>query len=264
MTVSRIHPTAIIDPAAELDGSVSVGAFAIIGPHVRIGADTEVGPHCVISGHTTIGRENRFFPSGSIGADPQDKKYAGEPTELRIGDRNTIRECCTLNLGTVQDGGATTIGDDNWIMAYVHIAHDCHLGNKITIANGTQLGGHVHIGDHATLGGMTGVHQFVKIGAHAMTSVHTTLLQDLPPYVTSAGSPARPVGINVEGLKRRGFTPIQISGLRAAYKSLYRQGLTLDEAKAAMRDRQAEDPELLAPLETLLGFLDTATRGIVR
>lgn len=264
MTTTRIHPTALVDPAAHLDDGVSVGPFAIVGPHVRIGAGTEIGAHCVVTGRTTIGRDNRFFPSSSIGAAPQDKKYAGEDTELRIGDRNTIREFCTLNLGTVQDGGLTSIGDDNWIMAYVHIAHDCHLANRITIANGTQLAGHIHIGDYVTLGGMTGVHQFVKIGAHAMTGVHTTLLQDLPPFVTSAGSPARPVGINVEGLKRRGFTPVQIAGLRAAYKSLYRQGLTLDDARQAMRARQAEDPSLQAPLGEMLEFLDTATRGIVR
>ena len=264
MTTTRIHPSAIVDPAAQLDDGVIIGAFSIIGPNVRIGAGTEVGPHCVIDGHTTIGRDNRFFPSGSIGAAPQDKKYAGEPTELRIGDRNTIRECCTINLGTVQDGGITSSGDDNWIMAYVHVAHDCHLGNRTTIANGTQLAGHVHIGDYVTLGGMTGVHQFVKIGAHAMTGVHTTLLQDLPPFVTCAGSPARPVGINSEGLKRRGFTPEQIGGLRATYKSLYRQGLTLEEAKEAMRARQAESPDMQASLQTLLDFLDTASRGIVR
>lgn len=264
MVLTRIHPTALIDPAAQLDDDVSVGPYAIIGPGVRIGAGTEIGAHCVLGGRTTIGRDNRFFPSSSIGAAPQDKKYAGEDTELRIGDRNTVREFCTLNLGTVQDGGVTSIGDDNWIMAYVHIAHDCHLANRITIANGTQLAGHVHIGDHVTLGGMTGVHQFVKIGAHAMTAVHTTLLQDLPPYVTTAGSPARPVGINAEGLKRRGYTPAQVAGLRAAYKSLYRQGLSLEEAKEAMRERQSQDPELVAPIDLLLRFFDTATRGIVR
>src|SRR5690606_14762330 len=231
---------------------------------VRIAADPEIGPHCVIDGHTTIGRRNRFFASCSIGAPPQDKKYAGEPTRLEIGDDNTIRECCTINTGTVQDAGVTRLGNDNWIMAYVHVAHDCQLGSHIILANGTQLAGHVHIGDYVILGGMTGVHQFVKIGAHAMTGVHATLLQDLPPFVTCAGSPARPVGINAEGLRRRQFTPAQISGLRAAYKTLYRQGLTLDEARAALQAKRAESPELESSLSMLLDFLDTATRGIVR
>lgn len=262
--MARIHPTALVDPGAQLDDSVVVGPFSIVGPHVRIGADTEIGAHCVIDGHTTIGRGNRFFPSCSIGAEPQDKKYAGEPTRLEIGDGNTVRECCTINTGTVQDAGVTRLGGDNWIMAYVHVAHDCQLGSHIILANGTQLAGHVHIGDHVILGGMTGVHQFVKIGAHAMTGVHATLLQDLPPFVTCAGSPAKPVGINVEGLKRRGFTAGQISGLRAAYKTLYRQGLTLDEARAALQARRAAEPELDAALSTLLNFLDAATRGIVR
>ncbi|GAA4338118.1 acyl-ACP--UDP-N-acetylglucosamine O-acyltransferase [Pigmentiphaga soli] len=261
--VTRIHPTAIVDPAAQLDDGVTVGPFTVIGPHVRIGANTQIGPHATIEGHTTIGRDNRFYASVAIGGPPQDKKYGGEPTRLEIGDRNTIRESCTVNTGTIQDVGVTRLGNDNWIMAYVHIAHDCQLGSNIILANGTQLAGHVHLGDHVILGGMTGVHQFVKIGAHAMTGVHATLLQDLPPFVTCAGSPARPVGMNVEGLKRRGFTPAQVSGLRAAYKTLYRQGLTLEEAKAALR-AQAADPELEPSLRTLLDFLDTATRGIVR
>jgi UDP-N-acetylglucosamine acyltransferase len=264
MPVSRIHPTAIVDPAAELDESVSVGPFSIVGPHVRIGANTQIGSHSLIEGHTTIGRDNRFFSSVSIGAVPQDKKYAGEPTRLEIGDRNTVRESCTINIGTAQDAGVTRVGNDNWIMAYVHIAHDCQLGDNIILANGSQLAGHVHLGDYVILGGMTGVHQFVKIGAHAMTSVHTTLLQDLPPYVTCAGSPAKPVGPNVEGLKRRGFTPAQVSGLRNAYKTLYRQGFTLEEAKAALRAQGAESADLTGPLQVLLDFLDTATRGIVR
>jgi len=262
--VANIHPTAIVDPAAQLDTGVTVGPFSIIGPDVRIGANTQIGSHCVISGHTTIGRDNRFFASCSIGCEPQDKKYAGEPTRLEIGDRNTVRECCTFSIGTVQDEGLTRMGDDNWIMAYVHVAHDCMLGDRTVIANGTQLAGHVHVGDHVVLGGMTGVHQFVKIGAHAMTAVHATLLQDLPPFVTCSGHPAQPVGINVEGLKRRGFTPRQIAGLRAAYKTLYRQGLSLNEARAALQQQRAQEPELDAPLLTLLNFLDTATRGIVR
>ncbi len=262
--MSRIHPTAIVDPAAQLDESVSIGPYSIVGPHVCIGANTQVGPHCVIEGHTTIGEANRFFASCAIGCVPQDKKYAGEPTRLEIGNGNTVRESCTINTGTVQDVGVTRLGDDNWIMAYVHVAHDCQLGSHIVLANGTQLAGHVHIGDHVILGGMTGVHQFVKIGAHAMTSVHTTLLQDLPPFVTCAGSPARPAGINVEGLKRRGFSAEQISGLRAAYKALYRQGLTLDEARTALQARRAESEELDAPFGALLAFLDAATRGIVR
>ncbi|MCK9507236.1 MAG: acyl-ACP--UDP-N-acetylglucosamine O-acyltransferase [Pigmentiphaga sp.] len=262
--MSQVHPTALIDPAAALDSSVQVDAYAVIGPHVRIGAGSVVGPHCVIQGHTTIGENNRFFQSCSIGAAPQDKKYADEPTRLEIGNNNTVREFCTINIGTVQDQGLTRIGHDNWIMAYVHVAHDCLIGNQTILANGTQLAGHVHLGDYVILGGMTGVHQFVKIGAHAMTSVHTTLLQDLPPFVTCAGSPAEPVGINVEGLKRRGFSKEEISALRQAYKVLYRQGLSLEAARNTLRETASQQPEAAAVLTAFADFTEIATRGLIR
>ena len=260
----NIHPTALVDPAAEIDSSVTVGAYSVIGPSVRIGAGTQIGPHCVIDGMTTIGRDNRFYRFCSIGGMPQDKKYAGEPTRLEIGDRNTVREFTTFNTGTVQDGGVTTVGDDNWIMAYVHIAHDCHVGNNTILANSVQLGGHVTVGDWAIIGGLTGVHQFCTIGAHSMTGGNSSLMQDTPPYVLGAGNPCRPVGINVEGLKRRGFSPAVIAALRDAYKILYRRSLGLDEARAELRARQGTQPEAAEALQVILDFLDRATRGIIR
>ena len=195
---------------------------------------------------------------------PQDKKYAGEKTRLTIGDGNTVREFVTLNTGTVQDGGETTLGNDNWIMAYVHVAHDCHIGNHTILANSVQLGGHVHVGDWAIIGGLTGVHQFSRIGAHSMTGGNSSLMQDSPPFVLAAGNPCRPVGINVEGLKRRGFTPVMISALREAYKIIFRRGLPLDAARAELRKRQQEIPEAAEHLQTLLEFLDVASRGIIR
>lgn len=262
--MTRIHPTAIVDPAAELDSSVTVGAYTLIGPHVRIDAGTTIGPHCVFDGHTTIGRDNRFFQFGSIGAVPQDKKYKDEPTQLIIGDRNTVREFATFHVGTAQDDGITRLGDDNWIMSYVHLAHDCKVGNHTIFANNASLAGHVKIGDYVILGGFTTVHQFVQVGAHAMTAMASALLQDLPPYVTVAGNVARPFGINVEGLKRRGFAPEEIAALRAAYKHLYRDGLSLGEARAAIVERQATQPEAVGVLQTMLDFLDSASRGIVR
>ncbi|ARP86897.1 acyl-ACP--UDP-N-acetylglucosamine O-acyltransferase [Bordetella genomosp. 9] len=260
----HIHPTAVVDPAAEIDSSVVIGPYSIIGPQVRIGAGTEIGPHCVIDGITTIGRDNRFYRYCSIGGMPQDKKYAGEPTRLEIGDRNTVREFTTFNTGTVQDAGVTTIGSDNWIMAYVHIAHDCHVGSNTILANGVQLGGHVSVGDWAILGGLTGVHQFSTIGAHSMTGGNSSLMQDTPPYVLAAGNPCRPVGINVEGLRRRGFSAAVISALRDAYKAIYRRGLTLDEARAELRERQRTEPETHEVLQVMLDFLDKSRRGIIR
>jgi UDP-N-acetylglucosamine acyltransferase len=200
-----IHSTAIIAPGAQLDTSVEIGPYAVIGEHVRIGAGTRVGPHTVIEGHTTIGRNNQIFQFASLGAAPQDKKYAGEPTRLEIGDDNTIREFCTFNLGTVQDGGLTQLGNDNWVMAYVHIAHDCFVGDHCILANNATLAGHIAIGDHVFLGGLTAVHQFCTIGAHAMTAGGSIVVQDIPPYVTAAGNHASPVGINSEGLRRRVF-----------------------------------------------------------
>jgi UDP-N-acetylglucosamine acyltransferase len=258
--MAKIHPTAIIDPRAELEESVEIGAYTLIGADVRIGARTSVGAHCVIEGDTCIGADNRIWQFNSLGGAPQDKKYAGEPTRLAIGDRNTIREYCTVNRGTVQDGGVTRLGDDNWIMAYVHVAHDCQVGNQVILANTTQLAGHVHIGDWAILGGFTGVHQFVHVGAHVMTGIASVLTKDLPPYVMCGGNPTAPHGINSEGLKRRGYTPAQIENLRRAYKILYRSGHTLEAARAELAALAAEHAEV----QLLVEFLAASTRGIVR
>lgn len=255
-----IHPTAIVHPGARLAADTSVGAYSVIGEHVEIGAGTKIASHVVIEGHTRIGRANRIFQFTSIGCEPQDKKYRGEPTRLEIGDRNTIREFCTFSTGTVQDAGVTRVGDDNWIMGYVHIAHDCRIGSNTILSNNAQLAGHVDIADWAILGGFTGVHQFVKIGAHAMTGGGTILLQDLPPYVTAQGNPAKPYGINAEGLRRRGFGEGVIAAIRGAYKTVYRSGLTLADARASVAAQAAATPELAA----LVDFLGAATRGIVR
>ena len=256
----KIHPTAIIDPRAELDSSVEVGAYTSIGPDVQIGAGTRVGNNVVIAGPTTIGKNNHLFHFSSLGEAPQDKKYRDEPTRLEIGDNNTIREFCTLNRGTVQDKGVTRIGNDNWIMAYVHIAHDCQVGNHTILANNSSLAGHVDMYDHAILGGFTLVHQFCKIGSHVMTAVGTVVFKDIPPYVTAAGYDAKPHGINAEGLKRRGFSADSITRIKRAYKTLYRQGLTLEEAKEQLSLQAAE----CAELSILLDFLNISTRGIVR
>ena len=255
-----IHPSAVVQPGAQLGAGVSVGAYSVVGEHVEIGDGTWVGPHVVIEGHTRIGRENRLFQFCSIGGMPQDKKYAGEATRLEIGDRNTIREFTTINTGTVQDAGVTRIGSDNWIMAYVHIAHDCQVGDQTIFANNAQIAGHVHVGDWAILGGMAGVHQFVRIGAHSMIGGGSILLQDVPPYVMCSGHPAKPFGINAEGLKRRGFAPEGVAAIKRAYRTLYRSGLTLDEAREELTREHAGAPEV-APL---LEFLAAATRGIIR
>ena len=257
---ATIHPTALIDPGAQLGENVSIGAYSVIGAGVEIGDGTSVGPHVVIEGPTRIGRDNRIFQFSSLGAEPQDKKYGGEPTRLEIGDRNTIREFCTFNRGTAQDVGTTRVGNDNWIMAYVHLAHDCQIGDHTIFANNAQLAGHVHIGDWAILGGFTVVHQFVRIGAHCLTAMGTILLQDVPPFVTAAGNPAIPHGINSEGLKRRGFSPEAIAALRRAYKTLYRSGLKLEEASVAIVAAAGEEPAL-APLAD---FLATPGRGLIR
>jgi len=262
--MATIHPTAIVESGAELDDSVSIGAYSIVREHVRIGAGTMVGPHCVIEGHTTIGRDNRIFQFGSIGAAPQDKKYAGEPTELRIGDRNTIREFCTFNIGTVQDGGVTRIGSDNWIMAYVHIAHDCQVGDRTTIANNTMLGGHVHIGDWATLGGATGVHQFCKVGAHVMAGFQSHISRDVPPYMMVDGNPLAVRGTNTEGLRRRGFDAEQLRAVKQMHRLLYRSGLTFDDARTAIAALASEIPQAEADVAMMSAFLATATRGIAR
>lgn len=259
-----IHPTALIDPNAQLHSSVSVGAYSIIGPDVVIGANTIVGPHCVIDGHTTIGADNHFYRFCSVGGMPQDKKYAGEPTRLEMGDRNMVREYVTINTGTIQDVGVTRLGSDNWIMAYVHVAHDCQIGSHTILANGVQMGGHVHIGDWAIVGGLAAVHQFGKIGAHSMTGGQSALHMDIPPYVMGSGNPCVPVGINVEGLKRRGFTAESISALRDAYKLIYRRSLSLSDACAEIRIRQQNEPGVADALQPLLDFVESSARGIIR
>jgi UDP-N-acetylglucosamine acyltransferase len=255
-----IHPSAIIHPGARFGANVSIGAYSIVGEHVEIGSDTRIGPHVVIEGHTRIGRNNRVFQFCSLGAVPQDKKYANEATRLEIGDGNTIREFCTLNCGTAQDAGVTRLGSDNWIMAYVHLAHDCQIGDHTIFANNAQLAGHVHVGDHAILGGFTGVHQFVRIGAHGFTAIATILVHDLPPYVMAAGDTAKPYGINTEGLRRRGFSAEAMAAIKRAYKTLYKSGLTLDQAKAQL----AERAKTCAEIGVLTEFLQGCTRGIVR
>ncbi|GAB3551080.1 acyl-ACP--UDP-N-acetylglucosamine O-acyltransferase [Noviherbaspirillum agri] len=262
--MTTIHPTAIVDSRAELDASVEVGAYSIIGPDVKIGARTKVGPHVVIEGHTTIGCDNHFYQFSSIGAAPQDKKYKGEPTLLEIGDRNTIREFCTFNTGTIQDAGATRIASDNWIMAYVHIGHDCQLGSNLILANNVTLGGHVYLDDWVFLGGFTTVHQFCHIGAHAMTAFTAAVSQDVPPFVTAAGNRAVPAGINSEGLKRRGFTSEQITAIKRAYKTIYRTGLSLEDAKTALAKEESNSPAAAQYIRLLREFLEKNNRGIIR
>jgi UDP-N-acetylglucosamine acyltransferase len=257
---NSIHPTAIVHPNARLAGGVSVGAYSVIDEHVEIGRGTSVGHHCVVTGHTFIGEDNRIFHFVSLGEAPQDKKYGGEPTRLEIGNGNTIREFCTFNRGTVQDAGATRLGNHNWIMAYVHLAHDCQVSDNTIFANNAQLAGHVHVEQYAILGGFTTVHQFCRIGAHAITGLNTVVVHDVPPYVTIAGNPAAPHGINAEGLRRRGYSPATIDGLRRAYKALYKSGLTLAQARAALVDMVPSLPEV----QLLVDFLALSTRGIAR
>lgn len=260
MAFKNIHPTAIVDPKAELADDVTIGAFSIIGPDVKIDSGTRVGSHVVINGHTSIGKKNEIFQFSSLGEAPQDKKYKDEPTKLEIGDHNTIREFCTFNRGTVQDKGVTKIGDHNWIMAYVHIAHDCHVHNHTILANNSSLAGHVDMFDHAILGGFTLVHQFCKIGQHVITAVGSVVFKDIPPYVTASGYDANPHGINAEGLKRRGFSTESITNIKRAYKTLYRQSLTLEEAKQVLTQEALNAPEL----DILVAFLNQSTRGIIR
>jgi len=262
--MSLIHPTAIVDPKAQIDESVEVGAYSVIGPNVKIGARSKIGPHVVVEGHTTIGVDNTIFQFASIGAAPQDKKYAGEPTQLSIGDRNTIREFVTINLGTTQDANITRLGNDNWVMAYVHIAHDCHLGSNIILANNATLAGHVHLEDWVFLGGFTSVHQFCRIGEHAMTAFTAAVSQDIPPFVTAAGNRAVPAGINSEGLKRRGFSSEQIMAIKRGYKALYRSGLPLEEAKAALLVEENNSPDAAAYLRQMREFIAASPRGIIR
>ena len=264
--MADIHPLALVDPSAQLDDSVSVGPFTTIGPHVKVASGTRIGSHCVIEGRTTIGRDNQIFQFNSLGAIPQDKKYAGEPCELIIGDRNVIREFCTFNIGTAGDQGVTTIGNDNWIMAYVHLAHDCQIGNHTIFANNTQLAGHVHVGDWVILGGFTVVHQFCKLGAHSFTAMNSLLFADLPPFVMCQGQPAQARSMNFEGLKRRGFSPEQIQTVKAIYKILYRDGLTLEKSIESIHSLGLAQPLGKEVTELMSEFLSAVSpqRGIVR
>jgi UDP-N-acetylglucosamine acyltransferase len=264
--MSRIHPTALIDPHAELDATVEVGPYSVIGPHVRVGARTRIGAHCVIDGHTTIGTDNHIFQFNSLGAQPQDKKYAGEPCELVIGHRNTIREFCTFNIGTVGDAGVTRVGDDNWIMAYVHLAHDCQVGNHTIFANSSQLAGHVHVGDWVILGGFTVVHQFCRLGAHSFTAMNSLLFADLPPFVMCQGQPAQARSMNFEGLRRRGFSAERVQVVKAMHKALYRDNLTLEQAGARIAGFSVEHPDSAPDVSMMLDFLSGCSpqRGIVR
>ncbi len=262
--MARIHSSALVDPAAQLADDVVVGPYAVIGPKVQIGAGTSIGSHTVIDGRTRIGQHNRIHAFCSMGGPPQDKKYADEDTALEIGDHNTIREFCTMNTGTVQDGGVTRVGSHNWVMAYVHVAHDCQVGSHTILANSVQLAGHVHVGDWVIVGGITGVHQFVHIGAHAMTGAGTTLLQDLPPFVMCNGNPAQPHGMNLEGLKRRGFSAQSLQVLRRAYKTLYKEGHTAAQAIDALKALALAHPEAAEHVHTLADFVQGSKRGIVR
>jgi UDP-N-acetylglucosamine acyltransferase len=267
--MATIHPSALVDPAASLDDDVEVGPYAVIGPGVEVGAGTRIGPHAILEGPSRIGRDNRIHAHAVIGGAPQDKKYRGEPTRLDIGDGNTFREFVTVNRGTVQDAGVTRIGSDNWVMAYVHIAHDCIVGDHTILANTVNLAGHVQIGDWVILGGYTGVHQFCKIGAHAMTGVGKVVLHDIPPFVMASGNTAAAHGLNTEGLRRRGFDAETIQALKQAYKTVYRSELTLQQARSQL----ASELEALsaAPagtsadaLRLFCDFLGMVSRGIVR
>ena len=262
--VALIHPTAIVDPGAELAESVAVGPYAVIGADVTVGEGTTIGAHAVLEGPTWIGRDNRVFAHASLGGAPQDMKYRGEPTELRIGDRNSIREFCTFNRGTAQDSGVTRVGDDNWIMAYVHIAHDVQVGNRTILANNATLAGHVHIGDWVIVGGLTGVHQFCRIGAHAMTGFQSHVAQDVPPFMMCVGNPLAVRGFNTEGLRRRGFSAERIAQVKQMHRLLYRDGLTLDQAAQAIQALRGATPGGDDDVGLLLEFLAASTRGIAR
>ena len=255
-----IDPRAIIDSEAQIAEGVQIGPFSVIGAGVEIGPECTIGPHAVIKGPTRIGRGNRIYQFASIGDDPQDKKYRGEPTRLEIGDDNTIREYCTLNRGTIQDQGVTRIGSRNWIMAYVHIAHDCVLGNDIVMANNASLAGHVQIEDCAILGGFAMVHQFCKIGAHAFLQFAAGVNRDVPPFVVASGIPARPAGLNTEGLRRHGFDADRVGALKKAYKLLYRSGLRLEQARAELAALAVDHPDVAR----FSHFLESNPRSIIR
>ncbi|MCW4453320.1 acyl-ACP--UDP-N-acetylglucosamine O-acyltransferase [Flavobacterium sp. MXW15] len=256
-----IHPTAVVDPSAKLAADVRVGAFSLIGADVEIGEGTVVGPHCSIHGPTRIGRGNRFIGHAAIGGEPQDKKFAGERTELVIGDRNVIREFVTINRGTGGGGGITTVGDDNWMLAYTHVAHDCHVGNHCVFSNNTTLAGHVSVGDYVIISGFAGAHQFCRIGAHAFLGMGALTNGDVPPFtMVGSDSLGRPRGINSEGLKRRGFDPARIAAIKRAYRTLYVAGLPLAEAKQQL----AEQAQSSDDVRDLLAFIDSAERPLLR
>ena len=255
-----IHPTAIVSDAASIADDVQIGPYSIIGDNVEIGRGTRIDGHAVVNGPTTIGEDNHIYQFASIGDDPQDKKYADEPTTLKIGDRNTIREFCTISRGTTQDKGETILGDDNWIMAYVHIAHDCVIGNRTIMANNATLAGHVHVGDWVIFGGFSGAHQFCKVGAHSFIGMYAGVNRDVPAYVTASGTPGAPRGINSEGLKRRGFSAEQIRNIKDAYRLVYRKGLKLSEAIDEIAARSESQPEL----QIFLDSLRSSDRGIIR
>lgn len=263
--MSRIHPTAIVESHAQLDETVEIGPYAIVGEHVTISAGTTVGAHCVIEGHTTIGVDNRIGHFVSIGGRPQDMKYKGEePTQLIIGARNNIREFTTLHIGTIQGTGITIIGSDNWIMTYVHVGHDCKLGNNVIMSSTVQLAGHVIVDDYAVVGGMSGVHQFVRIGAYSMLGGASALVQDIPPFVIAAGNRARPYGINVEGLRRRGFSQDAISALRSAYRLLYKNDLSLEDAKVKLCTLASAGGDGAAFVKAFVDFIGASQRGVIR
>ena len=255
-----IHPSAQVDPGARIGPRVSIGAFSIVGPDVDIGEGTSIGPHCVISGPTRIGVDNRIHSHAALGSDPQDKKYAGERSELVIGDRNTIREFTTFSRGTADGGGVTRIGDDNWIMAYVHIAHDCVVGSNTIFANNATIAGHCEVGDWVILGGFVGVHQFCRIGEHAFIGMGALINADVPPFVLVAAGYAGPRGINAEGLKRRGFEPAQIAAIKRAYRSIYVSRRPMVEAKAELADAAGASGDVRRMLE----FIERSERGLLR
>ncbi len=258
--MALVHPSAIVDPTADLAADVEVGAYSIVGAGVTLGSGTIIGPHVVIGARTRFGARNRVFQFASIGEIAQDRKYGGEPTTTTIGDDNVFREFSTVHAGTVQDRGDTTIGDHNLFLAYTHVAHDCVVGSRTTFSNNAQIAGHVRIEDWAVLGAFGGVHQHCRVGAHAMVAAFAVVLQDVPPYVTVQGYPAKPHGTNNEGLRRRGFSADDILAIRRAYKTLYREGLSFDEARTRVAAAAAGAPAL-APLAD---FLASAGRGIVR
>jgi len=259
-TDSLIHPTAVISSAASLGDDVRIGAYTVVGPKVEIDSGCDIGSHCVLKGPTTVGPNNRIYSFASIGDDPQDKKFAGEDTRLEIGSGNTIREYCTLNRGTTQDEGVTSLGNDNWIMAYAHIAHDCRLGDHIIMANGSTLAGHVHVGDYAMLSAFAAIHQFCRIGAHSFVGAYGGIGKDVPPYVLVFGTPPKPRGINSEGLQRRGFSAEQIKNLKDAYRLLYRSDMLVTDVVAQLKERVAEQSEL----QILIEFIEKSERGLIR